>query len=90
MPLYEAPDNENFDRLAQEVWKKLKMKEEANSLESSVQLTKASRSASQSSQDDPPKTNDRTKSKNPPLDSPDGSAIAKFSDQEGERGRKRK
>ena len=89
--LYEAPDNENFDRLAQEVWKKLEKKEEASdSPESSVHSTKDNVDDSQeSSQDDSPKTNDRTKSKKPPLDSPDGSAIAKFSNQGGERGRRK-
>jgi hypothetical protein len=85
-PLYEAPDNENFDRLAQKVWKKLdKKKEEAAPFKSPNSSPRTSRSASQSSQGGSPKTKDRTKLEKPPLASSDRSAIAKFSGEGRER-----
>ena len=86
--LYEAPDNEIFDSLAQRVWEKLDKKQEAPSLKSPILSPSENQSASQSSQDLAPKFHDMNKSKSP-HDSTDGSSIAKFDNEGGVRGRKR-
>jgi hypothetical protein len=89
VPLYEAPDNENLDRLVQKVWKKLEKKEEAKLPEGPNPPSIASRGTSQSSREVSPKTDDRTKPREPPPDSPDKSTTENSSDEGEERGRKR-
>ena len=80
--LHEVPDNESFDILAQKVRSKLDNNQE----------TTAPKSPSHDSEqeDGPTSNNERIHSKNPPHNSPDRTALAKFSDYRGESGKKRK